>query len=158
VQFALAVIGRPRLVFLDEPTVGLDVQAREALWSSVRRLLADGCSVVLTTHYLEEAEALATRVAVLSKGRLIACGSVADMRGLVARRQIRCVTALNPDIVRSWDGVTDVTHDGIRLVVTTPDAEDIVRRLLAADPALKRLEVREAGLAEAFNELTREAA
>ena len=68
-------------LFLDEPTVGLDVQAREALWSSVRRLLADGCSVVLTTHYLEEAEALATRVAVLAKGRLIACGSVADMRG-----------------------------------------------------------------------------
>jgi ABC-type multidrug transport system ATPase subunit/peptidoglycan/LPS O-acetylase OafA/YrhL len=158
VQFALAVIGRPRLVFLDEPTVGLDVQAREALWSSVRRLLADGCSVVLTTHYLEEAEALATRVAVLTKGRLIACGSVADMRGLVARRQIRCITALSPDIVRSWDGVTDVSHDGIRLVVTTPDAETIVRRLLAADPALKRLEVREAGLTEAFNELTREAA
>ncbi len=158
VQFALAVIGRPRLVFLDEPTVGLDVQAREALWSSVRRLLADGCSVVLTTHYLEEAEALATRVAVLAKGRLIACGSIADMRALVARRQIRCATELNPDIVRSWDGVAEVTHDGARLVVTTQDAENIVRRLLAADPALKRLEVREAGLTEAFNELTREAA
>ena len=60
VQFAVAICGRPRLLFLDEPTVGLDVQAREALWTSIRALLADGCSIVLTTHYLEEAEALAT--------------------------------------------------------------------------------------------------
>jgi ABC-type multidrug transport system ATPase subunit len=138
--------------------VGLDVQAREALWSSVRRLLADGCSVVLTTHYLEEAEALATRVAVLAKGRVVACGSVADMRALVARRQIRCESALNPDIVRSWDGVLDVAVERDRLVISTHEAETVVRRLLAADPALKRLEVREAGLTEAFNELTREAA
>ncbi|MBC8026636.1 MAG: ATP-binding cassette domain-containing protein [Steroidobacteraceae bacterium] len=158
VQFALAVVGRPRLVFLDEPSVGLDVQAREALWKSIRTLLADGCSVVLTTHYLEEAEMLATRVAVLAKGRVIATGSVAEMRALVARRQIRCESSIIPDIVRTWDGVTEVTHDGIRLVVTTQDAEGIVRRLLAADPGLKRLEVREAGLTEAFNELTREAA
>jgi ABC-type multidrug transport system ATPase subunit/peptidoglycan/LPS O-acetylase OafA/YrhL len=157
-QFAIAVIGRPRLVFLDEPTVGLDVQAREALWASVRRLIGDGCSVVLTTHYLEEAEALATRVAVLAKGRVIATGSVAEMRALVGRRQIRCESSTDPDIVRSWEGVTDVTHDGDRMVVTAQDAETIVRRLLAADPSLKRLEVRDAGLAEAFNELTKEAA
>ncbi|NJN00484.1 MAG: ATP-binding cassette domain-containing protein [Aquincola sp.] len=158
VQFALAVIGRPRLVFLDEPSVALDVQAREALWKSIRALLADGCSVVLTTHYLEEAEMLATRVAVLAKGRVIAMGSVAEMRALVARRQIRCECSIAPDIVRTWDGVTEATHDGVRLIVTTQDAENIVRRLLAADPMLKRLEVREAGLTEAFNELTREAA
>ena len=89
-QFALAICGRPQLLFLDEPTVGLDVQAREALWASMRTLLADGCSIVLTTHYLEEAEALADRVAVLAKGRVIASGSVDDMRALVARRQISC--------------------------------------------------------------------
>ena len=76
-QFAVAICGRPRVLFLDEPTVGLDIQAREALWANVRTLLADGCSIVLTTHYLEEAEALATRVAVLAKGRIIASGSVA---------------------------------------------------------------------------------
>jgi ABC-type multidrug transport system ATPase subunit/peptidoglycan/LPS O-acetylase OafA/YrhL len=158
VQFALAIVGRPRLVFLDEPSVALDVQARESLWTSIRKLLADGCSVVLTTHYLEEAEMLATRVAVLAKGRVIACGSVADMRALVARRQIRCESSLSIDIVRSWDGVADATVERDRLTITTREAETIVRRLLAADPALKRLEVREAGLTEAFNELTREAA
>ena len=91
-QFAVAICGRPRVLFLDEPTVGLDIQAREALWTNVRTLLAEGCSIVLTTHYLEEAEALATRVAVLAKGRVIASGSVDEMRALVARRQISCET------------------------------------------------------------------
>jgi ABC-type multidrug transport system ATPase subunit/peptidoglycan/LPS O-acetylase OafA/YrhL len=157
VQFALAIVGRPRLVFLDEPTVGLDVQAREALWASIRRLLADGCAVVLTTHYLEEAEALASRVAVLAKGRVVATGSVADMRALVARRQIRCESTLLPELVRTWSGVLSAGRERDRLVISTADAENIVRRLLAADPALARLEVREAGLTEAFTELTREA-
>jgi ABC-type multidrug transport system ATPase subunit/peptidoglycan/LPS O-acetylase OafA/YrhL len=158
VQFALAVVGRPRLVFLDEPTVGLDVQARAALWVTIRKLLADGCAVVLTTHYLEEAEALATRVAVIAKGRVIATGSVADMRAMVARRQIRCESSLADGIVRTWEGVLEVARDGERLLITCAEAENVVRRLLAADPLLKRLEVREAGLTEAFNELTREAA
>jgi len=158
VQFAVAICGRPRLLFLDEPTVGLDVQAREALWSNIRALLADGCSVVLTTHYLEEAEALATRVVVLAKGRVIASGSVDDMRSLVARRQISCESSLTPEIVRAWPGVADASRDRNRLLITATDAEGVVRRLLATDPDLRRLDVREAGLADAFNELTREAA
>ena len=90
VQFALAICGRPSLLFLDEPTVGLDVDAREAMWRTIRELIAQGCSIVLTTHYLEEAEALADRVAVLAGGRLIASGSVAQIRSLVSRKQISC--------------------------------------------------------------------
>src|SRR5215469_7653054 len=84
VQFAMAVCGRPKLLFLDEPTVGLDIQAREMMWATVRHLVDAGVSIVLTTHYLEEAEALADRVAVLNQGRMIASGSVNDLRGLVA--------------------------------------------------------------------------
>jgi ABC-type multidrug transport system ATPase subunit len=158
VQFAVAICGRPSILFLDEPTVGLDVQAREALWKSIRALLADGCSIVLTTHYLEEAEALANRVAVISKGRLIASGSVDDMRALVARRQISCESTLSVDEVRGWPGVVDVTYEQMKLRITATDAEGVVRRLLAGDVKLTRLEVRQAGLNEAFNELTREAA
>jgi ABC-type multidrug transport system ATPase subunit len=146
------------VLFLDEPSVGLDVRAREALWSSVRALLASGCSIVLTTHYLEEAEALATRVAVISKGRLIASGTVDDMRSLVARRQITCESRLSPGEVRHWPGVIDAQRDRDRLVITASDAEGVVRRLLASDATLTRLEVRQAGLNEAFTELTREAA
>jgi ABC-type multidrug transport system ATPase subunit/peptidoglycan/LPS O-acetylase OafA/YrhL len=154
-QFAVAICGQPRVLFLDEPSVGLDVQARETLWSSIRALLAAGCSIVLTTHYLEEAEALADRVTVITQGRVIASGSVSDMRALVARRQISCESRLGAEEVRAWPGVVEAHIDRDRLHITATDAEAVVRRLLAADTTLGRLEVRQAGLNEAFNELTR---
>jgi ABC-type multidrug transport system ATPase subunit/peptidoglycan/LPS O-acetylase OafA/YrhL len=158
VQFALAVCGRPPLLFLDEPTVGLDVEARETMWRTIRDMVARGCSIVLTTHYLEEAEALADRVAVLAAGRLIASGTVAQVRSLVSRREIRCATALSADEVRAWPEVVAAARDGGRLRITVVDAEDVLRRLLAADAGVRDLEVRQAGLAEAFTELTKEAA
>jgi ABC-type multidrug transport system ATPase subunit/peptidoglycan/LPS O-acetylase OafA/YrhL len=158
VQFAVAICGQPRALFLDEPTVGLDVQARQALWASIRGLLSGGCSIVLTTHYLEEAEALADRVAVIAKGRVVASGSVDDMRALVARRRISCESRLSAAEVGAWPGVLDARRERDRLQLTASDAETVVRRLLAEDPTLARLEVRQAGLDEAFNELTREAA
>jgi ABC-type multidrug transport system ATPase subunit/peptidoglycan/LPS O-acetylase OafA/YrhL len=157
-QFAVAICGRPKVLFLDEPTVGLDIQARLAMWKSIRTLLADGCSIVLTTHYLEEAEALADRVAVVAKGRVIASGSVDDMRALVACRQISCESSVTADEIRSWPGVVDVVVEDQKLRITATDAEGVVRRLLASDARLARLDVRQAGLNEAFNELTREAA
>ena len=158
VQFALAVCGRPELLFLDEPTVGLDVQAREAMWRTIRELVAGGCAIVLTTHYLEEAEMLADRVAVLASGRLIASGTVAEIRSLVSRKQIRCTCALSAAEVRQWPGVTQATRDARHLHITAVDAESVVLRLLTTDPGLADLEVRQAGLAEAFTELTKEAA
>jgi ABC-type multidrug transport system ATPase subunit/peptidoglycan/LPS O-acetylase OafA/YrhL len=158
VQFALAICGQPRLLFLDEPTVGLDVQARAALWAAVRRLLADGCAIVLTTHYLEEAEALASQVAVLAGGRRIAHGSVDEIRAVVDRRRVSCESSLAVDEVRRWPEVVEVDRDGTRLNLVAKDGEAAVRRLLAADPGLRRLEVRGAGLEEAFQELTKEAA
>jgi ABC-type multidrug transport system ATPase subunit len=157
-QFALAVCGQPELLFLDEPTVGLDLQAREALWATIRELVAGGCSVVLTTHYLEEAEALADRVAVLMHGRLIACGSVEEVRGVVSRKQITCTSSVELTTVREWPEVIQASRDFKRLHIVSADAESVVRRLLAADPTLRNLEVRQAGLAEAFAELTKEAA
>lgn len=158
VQFAAAVCGRPRILFLDEPTVGLDVAARERMWVTIRRLVADGCAIVLTTHYLEEAEALADRVAVLANGELIAAGSVAEMRGFVSRRQIRCVSMTAVDEVRSWPGVIEAEREAEQLRITAVDAEAVVRRLLAAYADLEQLEVRQASLADAFTELTKEAA
>ena len=158
VQFAIAICGRPQVLFLDEPTSGLDVQARERMWANIRSLLRGGCSILLTTHYLEEAEALATRVAVLARGRVIASGSVAEMRALVSRRHIRCETSLVPGDVRLWPGVVDVNCEHDQLAIVATDAETVVRRLLASDPRLSRLEVKQAGLNDAFNALTQEAA
>lgn len=160
VQFALAVCGRPRLLCLDEPTVGLDIEARERMRRTLRQLVAQGCSVLLTTHYLEEAEALADRVAVLADGRLIAEGSVADVRAQVSRTRIRCQSEIAASSVRDWPGVLEACVNAARLEVTASEAEcaSVVRRLLAADPALSRLEVRPASLADAFQQLTREPA
>jgi ABC-2 type transport system ATP-binding protein len=86
---AAAVIGRPELVFLDEPTSGLDPQARRAAWDLVDRLRSDGVTVVLTTHYLEEAERLATHVYVIDHGRVITQGSPAELTSGRARNSIR---------------------------------------------------------------------
>jgi ABC-type multidrug transport system ATPase subunit/peptidoglycan/LPS O-acetylase OafA/YrhL len=158
VQFAIAICGRPALLFLDEPTVGLDVQARELLWATLRQLVAAGASVVLTTHYIEEAEALADRVAVVGNGRLIASGTVDDMRALVARKRIRCLTAVSVDELRAWPGVSSAARDSSHVQIVATDADAVVRRLLAADPQARDLEVHRAGLAEAFSELTQEAA
>jgi ABC-2 type transport system ATP-binding protein len=157
-QFAMAIVGRPKLLFLDEPTVGLDVQARELMWVTLRKLIKSGASIVLTTHYLEEAEALADRVAVLAKGRVIASGTVNEMRGLVVRKQITCSSNLDLELVRAWPDVEGVSRAGLNLHISTGDAESVVRRLMAADPNLQELEVRRAGLAEAFTELTQEVA
>src|SRR5579859_2086757 len=102
VQFAIAVVGRPRLLFLDEPTVGLDIQARTLMWAMLRQLVHDGVSIVLTTHYLEEAEALADRVVVLAKGRTIACGTVSEIRAVVGHKRVSCATTLAPELIGAW--------------------------------------------------------
>jgi ABC-2 type transport system ATP-binding protein len=156
VQFALALCGRPELVFLDEPTVGMDIDARQKLWAAMRALVAEGCSVVLTTHYLEEAEALAQRVVVMGKGRVLSEGSVDALRARVPLTRIRCVTDLDAAMVASWPQVAAAEREGGRLRIRTSAAENVLRRLLDADAALSELEIQRAGLAEAFTELTRE--
>jgi ABC-2 type transport system ATP-binding protein len=156
VQFALALCGRPELLFLDEPTVGMDIDARQKLWAAMRALVAEGCAVVLTTHYLEEAEALAQRVVVLGKGHVLSEGSVDALRARVAATRIRCISDLDAMAIAAWPQVDSATSDGGRLSIVTAHAENVLRRLLDADPAIGELEVRRAGLAEAFTELTRE--
>ena len=157
VQFALALCGRPELLFLDEPTVGMDIEARQKLWTAIRQLLAEGCSVLLTTHYLEEAEALADRVCVMARGRMIHEGTVEELRARVALKRIRCLSALSVDVLRGWPEISELRRENDRLHIAAADAETVVRRLLAADPELRELEVHRAGLAEAFTELTRDA-
>lgn len=156
VQFAMAVVGRPKLLFLDEPTVGLDLPAREMMWAKLRGLVRDGASIVLTTHYLEEAESLADRVVVLAKGRVIASGTVREMRAIVGHKRIACSTSLSAEVVAAWPGVQSVRRDGGRLQITASNADIVVKHLFAADYDFQDLEVHSAGLAEAFTELTQE--
>ena len=154
VQFALSLVGNPRLLFLDEPTVGLDIEARQKLWQAIRQLVAEGCGVVLTTHYLEEAEALADRVCVMAGGRIVSEGSVDQLRARVAIKRVRCRSRMTPAEAGLWPEVVEAHTEGDCLWISTDHVEDLLRRLLAADPTLDGLEVRAAGLAEAFTEIT----
>jgi ABC-2 type transport system ATP-binding protein len=154
VLFALAICGDPDLVFLDEPTVGLDVEARRLLWDQIRRLIARGKTVLLTTHYLEEADALADRVVVINKGEIIAEGTPAEIKSRTSGRKIRCISSLTLDEVTGISGVLDARLDREALELRVSAAEPVLREMLSRDPALSGLDVSSAGLEEAFLALT----
>jgi ABC-2 type transport system ATP-binding protein len=154
--FALAICGNPDLLFLDEPTAGLDVDGRRALWEQIRRLVDSGKTVLLTTHYLQEADALADRIAVINQGEIIAEGTPAEIKGQTSGKRIRCITALSPASVLQIPGVTDARQDREAIEIDAHEAEPVVRALLARDPSLWGLEIASAGLEEAFLALTKD--
>ena len=153
--FALAICGNPDLLLLDEPTVGLDIDARRAIWEEIRRFVARGRSVLLTTHYLQEADELANRVVVIDHGRVIAEGTPQEIKGRVSARRIRCGTSLPLDVVRTLPTVSHVTRDGGVTEIFATNSDVVVRELLARDGAVSIHEVSGAGLEEAFLALTR---
>ena len=156
VLFALAICGNPDLLFLDEPTVGLDVEARHLLWDEIRKLRTQGKTVVLTTHYLEEADALADRIVVINKGSMIAQGTPSEVKAHTAGKKIRCVTQLPVASVRDIAAVADVQQDRDTTIIHTSEPEQVLRELLQRDLALSGLEVMGAGLEDAFLALTQE--
>ncbi|GIJ75464.1 ABC transporter ATP-binding protein [Virgisporangium ochraceum] len=150
---ALAFVGRPRLVFLDEPTTGLDVDARHTLWEGIRLFHRDGGTVVLTSHYLEEVEELAERVVVMFRGRAIADGDLAEVRGAVNANHVSFVTT---DPVPDLPGAISTARTGDRYVVRVSDPNGYVRDLVASGVDFTDLEVRGSSLEEAFLALTTE--
>jgi ABC-2 type transport system ATP-binding protein len=154
--FALAVCGDPDLLFLDEPTVGLDVEARRLLWQQIRKLLNRGKTILLTTHYLEEADALADRVVVINRGEIIAEGTPEEIKAKTSGRRIRCCSDLPIERVRELPGVVEVSREGSFFEIRATAAEPVLRELLMRDPALRNVEVTSAGLEEAFLALTSE--
>jgi len=156
VLFALAICGNPDLLFLDEPTVGLDVEARRMLWDEIRRMVDRGKTVLLTTHYLQEADALADRVAVINQGEIIAQGTPNEIKAKTSGKRIRCLTTLSIATLRQIPGVTDVKADREAVEIHAAEAEAVVRELLGLDAQLSGLEITSAGLEEAFLALTQE--
>ena len=154
VLFALALCGNPDLICLDEPTLGMDVEARRSMWEQVRALAATGKTILLTTHYLEEADALASRIIVIQKGKVIAQGTPADLKAADSERTIRCTTALLPAFVAGMQSVSNVEVDGSSMLIRTACPESVLRTLLAHDATLSGLEVRAAALEDAFLALT----
>ena len=158
VLFALAICGDPDLLLLDEPTLGLDVEARRLLWDEIRHLVGRGKTVLLTTHYLQEADALADRVAVINQGEIIAQGTPAEIKAQTSGKRIRCITSLSTPSLRQIPGVTEVKEDREAVEIHAREAEPVVRELLARDAKLSGLEITSAGLEEAFLALTQDSA
>ncbi len=156
VLFALALTGDPDLLFLDEPTLGMDVEARRALWAEVRALAARGKTVLLTTHYLQEAEALATRILLLKDGRLLAEGTAAELRERAGAARVLCRSALSEAKLRALPGVLEAVREGGRWKLATNAPERTLRALLERDAEAAQLEVSPMPLEDAFLSYTRD--
>ena len=164
--FGLALAGNPDLIFLDEPTVGLDIEARRGLWVQIRSLAAKGKTVLLTTHYLEEADALAHRIIVVNEGRVICEGTPAEVKSMgaggtlkhasrhAAVRTIRCATTISIETLRGLPGVIDVDSTVGSTTLVTDHPEAALREMLTLDASLHSLEVQSPALEDAFLALT----
>jgi len=154
VLFGISICGNPDLLFLDEPTVGLDVEARRMMWTQIRALVARGKTVLLTTHYLNEADALADRILVLQHGSIVAEGTPAEIKSRAIGKQVRFTSRLSLDDICAIPGVLSATADQQKFELQVQAAEPVVRQLLERDSWLSDLEVTSAGLEEAFLALT----
>ncbi len=174
VLFALALAGDPDLIFLDEPTVGLDIEARRAMWAQIRALAARRKTVLLTTHYLEEADALASRIVVINKGRVVCEGTPAEVKARGAAvvlnadsphhtanspvapgvKIITCTTTLTREHLLLIPGVTLIEQNAGRTVVHSTEPEATLREMLALDRTLGNLSVASPALEDAFLALT----
>ena len=153
-QFALAICGRPDLLILDEPTTGLDADARRSLWTTVREAADRGAAVLLTTHYLEEAEALADRIVVIAQGRIVADGTTADIRAGTAGATIRCRTRLPDEVLEQLSGVRRVSRSGGEVRLLSRDAVTTVRALFERTDDCADLRIDAASLEDALSTLT----
>ena len=147
---ALAFAGRPRLLVLDEPTAGLDVETRRAFWAEVVNHARGGGTVLLTTHHLEEAEALATRVVLLVHGRVVHEGTPAQIAASVGLARVRVRAAALPALPHT----ASIERTGDRYTIYTADADAVVGELVTQGVAFAELEVSPVRLEEAFLHLT----
>jgi len=152
---ALALLGQPKILFLDEPTVGMDVEARQRFWQLIRTARAEGLCILLTTHYLEEADALADRILLLKDGHFIADTSPTALKTGLSQRQIRCRSSLPLNVLQQLPGVSAVQHwPNQQVQISSSQVEDCLRQLLQQDALLCDLTVSAASLEQAFLQLT----
>lgn len=158
---ALALVGRPRLAVLDEPTTGLDLDARDVLWRELADYHARGGTLLVTSHYLPDIETLTERLAVLVDGRVVSDGPIGEIRGLARIARVRLRTDAPDAVLRGLPGVLEVVDtargsasgDGVR-EIRTRDGDATVRALVATGAPFTDLDVRPASLEDAVRHLT----
>ncbi|POM22693.1 Fluoroquinolones export ATP-binding protein [Actinomadura rubteroloni] len=154
-SIACALVHDPELVFLDEPTAALDPQARRNLWDVLRQINTAGRTIVLTTHYMDEAESLCDRVAIMDGGKILRMGPPATLvRGLDAPARISVASGVLPlEDARALPGADEAADDGVSLTVETRDPSAVVAALATRD-ALTGVQIRGATLEDVFLDLT----
>jgi len=155
VRFALALVSDPHLLVLDEPTAAMDVASRREFWKSMHAYTASGRTVLFATHYLEEAEEFADRVVLMRAGRVVADGSVAQVRALASGRTLRAVVpGATAQHVAKLPGVTECELRGDRVALSSADSDATLRALLSWFPGAHDIEITAIGLEGAFLTLT----
>jgi ABC-2 type transport system ATP-binding protein len=159
-DLAMGLVGRPQVLFLDEPTIGLDPRSRRALWDMIRELAATGVTVLLTTQYLEEADQLADRIAVLDKGRIVAAGTADELKSLVPGGHIRLTFPDAAGFDAAARVLTGALRDDAALALqvasggTAHEIRDLLDELDRLDVKADRLSVHTPDLDDVFLALT----
>src|SRR4051795_4711483 len=152
-RFAMALLPEPELLILDEPTTGMDVEGRRDFWTAIRADAERGRTVLFATHYLEEADAYADRVVLVSRGRVVADGTSAEIRAMSSGRRVSAtwtdVTTPETAALYQVDGVEDVELRGDTVLIHAADSDAVARHLLTATPA-RDLQITSRGLEDAF--------
>ena len=153
-RFAMALLPDPELLVLDEPTTGMDVTGRRDFWAAIRQDAEQGRTVVFATHYLEEADAYADRVVLVSHGQVVADGTAAQVKALVSGRTVRAtLPGADLDVLQALPGVESVELRGDSVVISSTDSDAVARHLLSSTDA-RDLEITSRGLEDAFISLT----
>ncbi|MGG1552201.1 ATP-binding cassette domain-containing protein [Paenibacillus ferrarius] len=156
--FALALAGDPSILFLDEPTVGMDITARQHFWETVRGMAARGRTIILTTHYLEEADSIADRIVVINKGKLVADGSAAEIKASTNQKTIYFTAGpgMTPEMLEGIEAITDVTWSGRRVKIISPDTDQVIFAIVQRQLDIKDIEIHTGGLEDAFQFLVQQ--
>lgn len=157
-HFALALAGNPDLIFLDEPTVGMDITARDAFWKAVKELQGQGKTIIFTTHYLQEADEIAERIIMISDGKVAGDGTPENLKAEWTKKTISFKEAAeySLDVYHSLPFVEEVVKENGRITLVTNDSDKTIYDLVERKFMIQEIEIQQGKLEDAFSKLLHE--
>jgi len=155
-SFALALAGNPDVLFFDEPTVGMDLSSRKHFWDTIHQLKESGKTIIFTTHYLPEADEIASRILLFAEGKIIADGSPQTIKANLTKKSLSFDKndTILMDVLKHDQAITSVDIRHNRVFIESTDIDDVLRRLMQTDMHLQNISVEQGKLEEAFELLT----